>query len=41
MFSIMNGFISFLIGQCIVNSFLLTIYLTIKISNEYTKKDKQ
>ena len=37
----MNGFISFLIGQCIFNSFLLGIYLTIKICNEYTKKDKE
>jgi len=37
----MNGFISLLIVQCIVNSFLLTIYLTIKICNEYTKKDKE
>jgi hypothetical protein len=37
----MNGFVAFLIGQCIVNSVLLTIYLSLKIHNEYTKKDKQ
>ena len=37
----MNGFIAFLIGQCIVNSVLLTIYLTIKICDEFTKKYKQ
>jgi hypothetical protein len=36
----MNGFIAFLIGQCIVNSALLAIYLTIKICDEFTKKDK-
>lgn len=34
----MNGFVAFLIGQCIVNSVLLTIYLSVRIYNEVNNK---
>ena len=34
----MNDFIAFLIGQCIANSFLLTIYLSVRIYNEINNK---
>lgn len=34
----MNGFVGFLIGQCIVNSVLLTIYLSVRIYNEVNNK---
>ena len=35
--SVLESFLGFLIGQCIVNSFLLTIYLSKKIHEDKNK----
>ena len=40
MYNVLVPFLAFFIGQCIVNSFLLTIYLSKKIDEDRKKIDE-